>query len=88
MTEYITCQCKTEGLTLEVDPDLNMVFLSMFYIGRPGNMTFTQKLRLIWRVITCGHGYTDQLILAEPEVAKLIKILKQYHEQLPVATKE
>ena len=88
MTEYITCQCKTEGLTLEVDPDLNMVFLSMFYIGRPGNMTFMQKLRLIWKIITCGHGYTDQLILAEPEVAQLIKILKQYHEQLPVATKE
>jgi len=70
-TKVIPCACYGEGLILRKDED---DFLEVYFytIGCEGKkLGFKDKLRYIWRVITIGKPFGDQVMLDEQRMIEL-----------------
>lgn len=76
--EFITCSCQTEILYILKYHGDEETYFSIFSRGlNPVKMTFTQKLRYIWRVLYKGKPFEDELVLNQKDIKRLIVVLKK-----------
>jgi len=87
---YIQCTCYTEGMLVEYDEDVELYYVS--YLGSSREsfvMNWKNRLRFIYRLITKGRIYTDQLILNKDGWKELITFLEEngvYGERIETHT--
>ena len=75
-TIFIDCDCHTHLLQVIRDSDMPCFDVSYYCHGRTGNkFGLWWKLKLIWRIITKGTAYGDDIILNDAEARKLIRFL-------------
>ena len=74
-TLYVTCDCYSEVLKVATDEDCPGD--AFFSIYKSGSRSFTNRLRMLWKVITTGEPYEDEIILNIKEIRKLIKFLRK-----------
>jgi len=78
------CNCGTEIINIDRDiwvvdkgKRYNIEFhFAIFYCG--SSSTLWQRLRYCWKILTTGQGYSDQVILDEPEAQRLAAELTKY----------
>lgn len=76
MNKTIKCACYHELLHLEWDEELQQVDLSIWSpYSTDTTMTWRQRLRYCWRILTKGRPYGDQLILEKQHIAELVDYL-------------
>ena len=75
----IFCDCGFHAIQLEYDEDINSTYMSFFQYGHtPHKRDFKDILRMVWKVITTGNPYADDIILNEPGRLALIQVLQEY----------
>ena len=76
MNKTIKCACYHEILHLEWDEELQQVYASIWapYLIDT-RMSWRQRLRYCWQILTKGRPYGDQLILEKQHVADLVDFL-------------
>lgn len=76
-TVFIKCTCHSEGVLVEVDKELDALFLSIWERGYriDNTLSWKQKLRYIWQVLIYGKSYTDQIVLDRKACFALSKAL-------------
>ena len=68
------CTCNSEAIVVTPLGD-GEVSLVMFDWRGGGSSTWAWRLRHIWRILTIGHPYTDDVILSTEDARKLADIL-------------
>lgn len=84
---FIKCDCGTEFLHLQHDNEdgWKSFYLSFWQYGSPSTISFFQRIKWAWKVLTKGNLYGDQLILSEKSALEL----KDYiQKNLPLAQEE
>lgn len=66
LPEFVECGCYGEGLHLSADDE---VYLSLWTFHRNSKPTWRHRPRYIWRIVTHGDPYGDQIVLS-PEAAR------------------
>jgi hypothetical protein len=76
MNKTIKCACYNELLHLEWDEELQQVYASIWgpYLVDT-KLSWRQRLRYCWRILTKGRPYGDQLVLEKSHVAELVDYL-------------
>lgn len=75
---FIPCSCTSEGLYIVKFKKEEEVYLSIFSRGiNPKRFNFLDKLRYIWRVITEGKPFEDELVLDKISIEKLKRVLNK-----------
>jgi len=77
-SEYIECKCGTEVLQLTYDNEDDSLYMALFEFGYAKNkVPLLQRLRHIWKILTTGVCWHDQLILDREESIKLLNYVKR-----------
>lgn len=71
MTDLITCNCFAEGITIESDEELSLVFLSFWTLGNGHELGWKQRLDYCWRILWHAKPYEDQVVLSIGDARKL-----------------
>jgi hypothetical protein len=86
---YLECACHyCRIMRVEYDPDFGETFISMWY--RPTSHPWRTRLRHIWKILTGGEPFEDEIILNREcmiklssyltESAELEEIIEEYHK--------
>lgn len=74
---YIKCSCHSEGIYLSYDKEDKFYYLSMFILGyRSKGLSFKDKVRWCWHILTKGKPYTDQLVLSKDSAREISNFIK------------
>lgn len=75
---YYKCDCGGEVLVIEpeithVDNDKSFLYLnlSIWYMGGNGKLSWFERLRYCWYILTRGRAYADEIILGLDEIERL-----------------
>ena len=68
---HLKCSCYSHELHIEKDGDGNQWYISIWNRGNNINYSWQYRIRHIWRIITKGHPYEDELVMDESEMIKL-----------------
>ena len=68
------CTCNSEAIVVTPLGD-GEVSLVMFDWRGGGSSTWAYRLRHIWRILTVGHPYMDDVILSADDAQKLAGVL-------------
>ena len=80
---FIKCECHGEGLGVDYEPKENCYYFSYWRWGLSnGSLSWKERLRYCWVVLTKGKAFNDELILNQESVDKLIDFLLG-HKALP-----
>lgn len=75
---FFECECHSEGMLVSKWDDEEQVNFSFWKQGmNPINMTWRDRMRLIWKILYDGQIYDDEVILSDIETKKLIGWLKE-----------
>lgn len=76
-TSFILCDCKSEVLVLEYDNEYDLMELSIYenLSSYSHKMSFWQRLRYVYRVLTKGRPYSDQIMLNQEQIKDLYSFL-------------
>lgn len=76
---FTVCDCKSEILYIEYDPEMNMADIAVYESGVSyrSKMSFWQKIRYIWRVLIHGRPYADQMMLTHDQMLELKRFLDE-----------
>lgn len=78
---YISCACFGEALHLVRYEDEGSVSLSLsVYEPRGSRPSWRWRLKYIWRILTKGHPYEDEVILTQPQVHELVTWLQEFDD--------
>jgi hypothetical protein len=61
--KFIECDCHSEFVRLDYDPEFEHFDLSIWVQEASSKPSWKTKLRWIWRILTKGSPYGDQVIL-------------------------
>lgn len=78
---YTTCECGGEVVVLSKWPDEEELYLSVFrydYI-KP---TLTSRLSYIWRILTTGKYFSDEVVLTKNNALKISEQIKQFYPEI------
>lgn len=83
---FLRCDCHGEAMMVEEWDDISFklqdFYFSYWNSGSQGmSMMWKDRLRVIWKVLTTGRAYSDQVILCRPKVKKLVEYLQQKLEK-------
>ena len=84
--EFIICGCHGEGymFTWYEKDDIPALYISLWKEGIGHyDHNWRHRLRHIWQIIRTGEVYTDQLILEEKQVVKLIDVCQTFLREHP-----
>ena len=80
--KFILCDCKTEGILLSEDEEVNLMYLSFFQYGyNPTKMSLYLKLRYCWQVLSKGKPFNDNIILNKENSKELVKELNKFNKK-------
>lgn len=74
--KFIKCSCTSEYVRLFYDEEMQTVDLSVWSFQNSHGPTWADKLRWIWRIVTKGSPYGDQVILEKEQVKEIIDYLQ------------
>lgn len=78
-TKTIKCSCYSELLHLEWDEELKLLDLSIWaHYGSKNKLSWRQRLRYCWRILTSGKPYGDQMILDKESISAIVEYLNQF----------
>jgi hypothetical protein len=77
--DYIACSCGTEGLYLIKYNDEDDVYLSIWQMGYNKNnkLSWYQRLRYVWKIISTGTPYNDQIVLDNDACKKIVDFIEK-----------
>lgn len=76
MNKTIKCACYHELFHLEWDEEFEQLNVSIWSpYSTDTRMSWRQRLRYCWRILTKGRPYGDQLILEKQHIAELVDYL-------------
>jgi len=66
-SEIYLCACHGEGIKIEKWDD-NEIYMSYWRCGLEGKypMSFKERLRWIWAILTTGRVWADEIIITKP----------------------
>lgn len=72
-TVFIRCNCDNEILAVRYDYELNLLDLCIYETQSSfkNKMTLIQKIRYIWKLLSTGLPYTDQIVLEQNQIEEL-----------------
>ena len=86
MEKRFKCDCFTHELNLWIDDDtkdaIDHVEVCMWSCGNEVGSGWGFRLRLIWQVLTLGHGYKDMVCLKSYEARKMGQTLIEMADEL------
>ena len=65
-TKYLTCACFAEALRVTIDEEDGELYLTVME-PRGVRSTWSWRLRVIWRILTKGVPFDDEIILQSDE---------------------
>jgi hypothetical protein len=77
---FIHCDCGNEVLRLSYWADEGALYLSMYEQYKPAT-SVRDKLRWIWRIISRGTPFEDEICLDRAQVEEVIKFCTEYIAQ-------
>ena len=73
---FIKCSCGGEGMGVDYDAEDNLYYFSYWSYGLSNKpLSWKERLRHCWNVLSKGKAFNDQLILTKQEVIKLDNFL-------------
>jgi len=73
---FVKCECHQEGMGVICDLDDGLYYFSYWSHGlRTGKLSWRQRLRYCWRVLTKGKAFSDELVLNQISVDELVSFL-------------
>lgn len=82
-TKTIRCSCYHEMLHLSWDEELNILDMSIWApYSTDTKMSWKQRLRYCWRILTHGKPYGDQLVLEKDHIDELAEYLNELRKSL------
>lgn len=77
--KYLTCACFGEALHLVYDEEDKELYLSI-YEPRGSKPSWRWRLKYIWRILTKGTPYHDELILNQVQTHELVTWLQEFDD--------
>ena len=75
-TIFIKCECKGEGIGVDYDAEDGYYYFSYWSYGLSNRkMSWRQKIRYCWNVLTKGKAFNDEIMLNQKSVDKLADFL-------------
>jgi len=81
--QYIECDCHTHAIqvcTMDDEPIISISMWSMCDDQRIDPYGWWFRLKHIWRILTTGHPYEDQINVSGDEAELLVKSLQEMIE--------
>lgn len=69
--KFFECSCSSELLSVDKFDDEPEIYMSIWYRGVPRPMSWRDKFRYCWRIITHGSPYGDQIVLSKETATDL-----------------
>jgi hypothetical protein len=78
----IKCDCGSEAVHINSDNDkeFGYIDLSIWYLGSNNSLGFWERIKYVWRILTKGRPYGDQICLTKETAEKLGKHLIEVSE--------
>jgi hypothetical protein len=73
--KFIKCDCHSEFIRLDYDSDFEHFDLSIWALQASSKPGWRTKLRWIWRILTKGSPYGDQVIIDKDKAKELADYL-------------
>lgn len=77
--KYVPCSCHGEGLYLSHDKDFGgLLDIAMYKLGNISKaLSWGQRFRYCWKVLTKGSPYLDQVILTPEQTTEFRDFLNE-----------
>ena len=76
----VFCDCMSDAIIVSRFSDETEICISMWEQRGGGSIDWKQKLRYIWRILTVGYPYEDDVIITPDEALQLASVLTRYAE--------
>lgn len=63
MEKIIKCQCNSEGIVLENDPDDGDIYMAMWNLGQKIKPSLWIRITYAWEYLKTGKFHNDQMVL-------------------------
>lgn len=77
LERFVRCDCYHHAMCVNVDKDDSQVYVSQWSYGRGNELDWREQLRYIWRIISKGKPYEDEIVLSFKEAHDLGKFLTE-----------
>lgn len=67
---FIRCQCFAEILHVSRDSDTGEVYMAAYEPRTCGKLPWKYRLKHIWRIMTHGHPWWDNIIMSKEDAEK------------------
>lgn len=76
---FTLCDCRSEILVIEYDPEVKMADLAIYETNSAFShkMTFWQKFRYCWRVLVNKRPFGDQIIISQKQIKEIKEFLSE-----------
>lgn len=76
---FTLCDCRSEVLVIEYDPEIQMAELAILETDSSyrQKMSLWQRLRYSWRVLLNKRPYNDQIIINKKQIQEIKKFLSE-----------
>ena len=82
---FIRCECSGHGLGVERDEEAPLYYFSYWGRGLSSEkLTFRERIRHCWQVLTKGRAFNDEIILGQQSVDELVSFLNKNRDGFPV----
>ena len=83
-SEFIKCECYGEGMGIDYDPEDKLYYFSYWQNALSnGQLSWKDRLRYCWQVLTKGKAFNDELILNQESTDKLVSFLNKNRDGFP-----
>jgi hypothetical protein len=78
-TLFTICSCQNEILVVDYDHELGTADLSIYeqYSSYSFKMSWKQRIRYIWHILTQGKVYGDQIVLNKKQLKELNQFINR-----------
>ena len=73
--KILKCSCSSEMIRFAYDDEMETFDVSIWSFQNSHRPYWKDKLRWIWRILTVGSPYGDQVLLEKEQVAELVDYL-------------
>jgi len=76
--QFFTCECYGDAIQTMKFDDEDLIYFSIWYQGPHRKVGWKHKLKYIWRILTNGSPYGDQVILSKQKSKQLANWLLKH----------
>jgi hypothetical protein len=82
--KIIKCTCGSEAIIFDVDEDLDLIYVSIWQDGchKNNKLSFKERIRWIWKLITTGTPFYDQMVLDIKSIEDIQEVLKELKKDI------